>query len=335
MFWFLAFAITATTMLAVCWPMIREAGIGRSAALSVVAVSILLVLLLYRGLGTPAGLDVSGRPEPPVADAGQEQQLESLLAQLESRLQKDPRDVDGWIMLGRSYKTMQQYDKAVTALEAARAQSPDNPLVLVELAEARMFASGQPVIGANERALLQRAVANDPGVQKGLWLLGVAASQDGNEELAIQYWQDLMSRMDPQSQAASAVQQQIDAARDRAGIPNDSTWPGWRIKVGHPKEPLTAPPGSALFVIAREPGGQGPPLGVYRVDEPSFPVELTLDDRSSMLPQRPVSAAESVEVSARLSLSGRAAVEHGDLTSDTLSLSPGHTEPVHLRLKLR
>ena len=100
---------------------------------------------------------------------------------------------------------------------------------LVELAEALLFFSGRPEITDEIRGMLERAVAADPGIEKGLWLLGFAAAQSGDDEQAIAFWQRLVQQMEPASDAASAVQEQISQARVRLGIEPGADWPGIRI----------------------------------------------------------------------------------------------------------
>ncbi|MEJ2534724.1 MAG: tetratricopeptide repeat protein, partial [Gammaproteobacteria bacterium] len=150
-----------------------------------------------------------------VSEAGQ---LEDALAALEQRLQSQPADLEGWLLLARTYKTMQQHETALAALRQAQSLDPDNPLVRVELAESLIFPSGGAPASDEVRQLLQSAVEAEPELQKGLWLLGVIAAQDGNDPVAIDYWQQLLVKLDPQGGVAQAVQREVDAARERLGM---------------------------------------------------------------------------------------------------------------------
>jgi cytochrome c-type biogenesis protein CcmH len=84
----------------------------------------------------------------------------------------------------------------------------------------------------------------------------------------------------------------------------------------------TAPPGAVLFIIAKSKGAVGgPPLGARRVAQPHFPLHLTLTDADSIMPQRPISSADQLELEARLSLSGTPAPSAGDWQSAVLAVS--------------
>jgi cytochrome c-type biogenesis protein CcmH len=74
----------------------------------------------------------------------------------------------------------------------------------------------------------------------------------------------------------------------------------------------------------------GPPLAVKRISQPSFPLELSLSDADSMLPQRPVSGFAMLQLQARLSISGEALAGSGDWQSQVATLSNEHSETVNL-----
>ncbi|NNE05774.1 MAG: hypothetical protein HKO64_11790 [Xanthomonadales bacterium] len=319
MFWLVAIAVSLVVTLAVCWPLLRTDGLMRSAGLSLVALGILLSLLLYREVGTPSGIGVDGRPVAGSANANHspdQVEMDQLLQQLVQRLEANPDDLDGWLILGRSYKTMQRYEESLEALANAFRLAPENPLVIVEYAEARMFASGNPQIGSEELLLLQRAVDADPQSQKGLWLLGIAAAQAGQNNEAISYWSRLLEQMESDSAAAVAIKEQIGLLQGQASVtPTPASWDGFDIIVDAPEQQFEAAPGSVLFVIARRPGGGGPPLGVRRIENPRFPVQLQLTDSDSMMPQVPISSVQTVELLARLSMTGQPVPSEGDIES--------------------
>ena len=337
MFWFVAITISLLVAAAVCWPLLHSGGLMRSAGLSLVALGVVLSLLLYREVGTPAAIGVDGRPaaRSEVANHAPDQvQMGQMLEQLEQRLQENPDDLEGWLILGRSYKTMQRYPEALAALESAYSLSPENPVVMVELAEASMFASGNPSIGVQQRSLLEQAVATDPQNQKGLWLLGIAAAQTGDSERAADYWKRLLAQMEPGSSAAVAIQEQIDSLSGVTAIEAPpETWPGFDITINAPGGDFQAVPGSVLFVIARRPGAAGPPLGVRRIESPVFPVRVVLTDADSMLPQLPVSSSEKVELLARLSATGQAVPSEGDIQSAAVQRPPTDSAPIILELR--
>ncbi len=57
-----------------------------------------------------------------------------------------------------------------------------------------------------------------------------------------------------------------------------------------------------------------------------------LTDADSMMAELPLSGAEELEVSARLSMTGNVIAQAGDLQSDTVSAAPTGSESVQLLL---
>lgn len=338
MFYILAAIVALLAGIALFWPLLTQGRQARNYALALVLVMPLAALLLYQQVGTPLGIGISGVPQRQVAHpGGAAGQMSDLVAQLELRLQENPADLEGWVLLGRSYKTMQQFDAARSALLRAYQMAPDDPLVLAELAEARLFASGQPTLDQETRALLQRAIDLDPEQQKALWLLGIAASQDGDQATAVQYWQKLLSLTEPGSPVARSVQDQIDRAQARPGaataIADDTDAPAaLEVEVVLDGDLPALPPQAALFLIIRDPAAPAPPLGAKRVANPGFPVTLTVTDGDSMLAERPIFASDPLQIQARISLSGSPVPGEGDMESAPISVSGAHQGPVELTI---
>jgi cytochrome c-type biogenesis protein CcmH len=337
MFWLIALAMLAAAGLLLAWPLLTRGSGWKAVGLAVLLVLPLGGALLYREVGTPAALDAA-------VSNPRSQDFDALADDLKSRLSEREEDLEGWLLLGRSLKSLQRYDEALEALETAKRIAADSPLVAVELAEAKLFASGDPRISDEVRGLLESAVAQDPAQQKGLWLLGIDAAQRGADSEAVEYWQRLLGQLEPGSPIAESVQEQIDLARSRQGLApagpaaDDSDWPGVTVEVGLGAAaahalPDEIPQSAVLFVIVR-PAGQtgGPPLGVARVDRPQFPLEVTVDDRNAMLPQQSLSAQEKLSFQARLSLSGEPGARAGDWESEPVEIASGGADTVSLLL---
>lgn len=337
MFWLLAMAILAVAAVLLAWPLLARGSSWRPVGLAIVLLLPLGGTLLYRDVGTPAALDAS-LAEP------QAQDFDAMVDSLKSRLSEREEDLEGWLLLGRSLKSLQRYDEALQALETAKRIAPDSPLVTVELAEAKLFASGDPRISEEVRGMLESAVAEDPGLQKGLWLLGIDAAQRGEDQAAVDYWQRLLSQLEPGSPVAQSVREQLALIQGQPGStpaqnPGEaSDWPGISIEISLAPAAVEALPGTlpetaVLFVIVRA-GGEagGPPLGAARIDDPRFPLQVTVDDRNAMLPGRKLSEQTALSIQARVSLSGEPAARAGDWESEISEVSPERSEKVPLVL---
>ena len=197
--------------------------------------------------------------------------------------------------------------------------------------------------------------------------MGIAASQQGDYAFAIGYWETLMEQLEPGSDVAQTVQQQMDQARAALGMQEampemtaaepeaaaapepaaeaatqeaqatgpQSTesesptgpWTGTRVTLDASDAAVAAiPPNAVLYLMVRSAGmAMGPPLGVQRIQNPSFPLELTVTDANSMMQDRLISSEEEIMIQARVSLSGSPAAKSGDWQSgrQTVSLSSG------------
>ena len=339
MFWAVSWAILLMALLLSLKPLLGAGNAPRLAVLAALLVLPLAVLVLYRGVGTPEAMNALALDPLPA----EEHDMDALTEQLRSRLSEDPEQVQGWILLGRSYKTLQKYPQALEALQTANRLVPNQPLIVVELVEAELFASGNPRVNPGMVARLEQAIAQDPTLQKGLWLLGIAAAQSGDDQRAIGWWQQLAKSLEPGSEIAQTVEQQIALARSRTGreaaaTPSpDAGWSGLEVEielsVAAAEAINSTQPDPVLFVIVRAAdSASGPPLGVRRIERPHFPVQLALSDEDSMLPQRPISSAPEVSLQARLSRKGQATASPGDWQSASVRLFIESAGPVRLVL---
>ena len=111
-------------------------------------------------------------------------------------------------------------------------------------------------------------------------------------------------------------------------------WSGLIANITAP-EGLGQLPGSAtLFLIARDPAAPNPPLGAMRIPNPIFPISLQLTDANSMMPQRPISGPDQIEVSARLSMSGNVIPSSTDPRSQPQLVDPHSATSIDLQLAL-
>lgn len=308
-FWIWAPLLLVAAGIALAVPLFNAQRL-RVAGIAIVLMLPVLGLSLYTLVGDPRALDVEAGAE--ARDIG------TMTRNLQARLSEEgTQDAEGWLLLGRSYRAQGQLPEAVTALQRARSIDPDNPTVLAELVETQLYASGQPRFPDEGVALLDRALEIDPGHQKALWLRGLAAAQAGDDALAATAWQRLLAQLEPGSSIAQMITEQL-AQLDIDDTPADASATLLDLRIVPGRAHQAATESAVLFVIAREAGSAGPPLAVRRIPSPRLPLELTLSDADSMLPQRPLSGAGSVEVQARLSATGQPAAQPGDWQSVSL-----------------
>jgi len=288
-------------------PVWREA--RRPAAVLGVA-ALAACLALYRLVGTPAALQTS-RVAPPAT-------MDDAVAQLRSALARDPKQVEGWRLLGRAYASREQWALSRDASARAAALAPDDPDVLVEAAEASALADPQRRFDARAVALLEHALELQPAQQRARWFLGIARRQAGKPAEAASTWEPLLAQVEPST--AGALREQINAARKDAGLAPLAAPASRALQVRVQLDPHFAArarlrPDASVFVIARVPDGPPMPVAVEKHTFDELPFTATLDDSDGPMPMRKLSAVQDVELVARLSASGNAMRQEGDIES--------------------
>ena len=271
---------------------------------------------LYLLLGTPDALDPAQLKAP--------ETLEEAIVQLERRLADEPGSVEGWVLLGRSHAAQGNWTGAADAFGKAQALLPEEPDLMVELADARMRAAPDGRFPADAVALLERAVQLRPDHQRALFYLGAQQLQAGSPAEAAATWGRLLPLVDENT--AKALRPQLDMAREQAGLPPLEPAPeaaaGPSLAVTVELDPALAgqlAPGATLYVFARTLEG-GLPVAVKRLPAESFPVTVSLSDADGLMPAQKLSGQARVRLMARISRSGDAGASPGDLEADVLEL---------------
>lgn len=286
--------------------------------------------LLYTLVGTPNALDPAQRHAP--------ETLGQAIAQLEAELKRDPNQIEGWQLLARAYAAEGRAAPARDALARAVKLAPDNADLLAEAAEARARASGGNRFDPEAVAMLERALSQQPMHQRARWFLGIAQRQARQPAEAAKTWEPLLAVVD--AKTGTPLREQIDAARQEAGLPplpaaaaTATAGQGITVKIElAPALAAQLPANATLFVIAREPGGSPIPVAVERLPATGFPLEVHLDDGDSLMPSKKLSALTQAALTARVSASGDATGQRGDLEAATVTAAPGAPATVTLRI---
>ena len=298
-----------------------------STVLTIAAIAILLpalTLVLYRSVGTPQAFNP--RYAAGAMDPAQQLDLDMAIAALQARLQEEPDDIDGWMLLGRAYLAMERFTDARDAVARAHQLAPDNPDVTVEYAQALALARDGQRIDGQARDLLEEVLQRDPGHQKARWLLGISEFQAGRYQAAIDIWNDLLTALPPGSDVAQSIEGQIAQARElmsgtTAARPALPAAAQLSVNVSVAAGLMGSFPADAsLFVFARAVDGPAVPVAIARLSAGDLPTTVVLDDSMGMLPELRLSTLDQVVIGARISASGDAMPRSGDLQ--------GFSEPV-------
>ncbi len=301
---------------------------SRPLVIALAGSGVFIALALYWLLGTPLALDPAMRRAPAT--------LDEAASQLQARLALDPANADGWRVLAQIYAKQNNHEKAADAAGRAATLSPNDPDVLVAAAEARAMAAPEHRFDTQGLAWLDAAIKRDPRHQRALWFKGIALRQAGRDADAIATWETLLPLVD--AKAAAVLGAQIDVARTAAKLPprpqtaTAQTGNGLhvRVKLGNGVDVAKLDPSTPVFVIARQVGGPPMPVAVEKHTLAELPLDVSLDDRDSLMPTVRLSSLKSVEVLARISRSGSATRGDGDIETAPIRIDLPASAPVQL-----
>lgn len=290
------------------------ASAGRKLPLALGMVLPVAAALLYLLIGTPAALNPPPQQQQFTAD-----DIDRMVASLAAKLEKEPDNLQGWVMLARSYKAMGRLPEAVRAYERGGPLLEGNADLLLDYADTLAASIGG--FDDKVRTLIDQALTLDPKHPQGLWLRGTAAYDAKRYSAAIADWESLLALLPPDSEDAGVLQANIAEVRElqakaKVGAGRTAAVPGAFLKGRVAVAPaLTGriPAGAVLMVVARPTDGSRMPVAVARLPLGQFPMAFTLDDRSVLSPDRPLAKFPELLVEARISASGQAMPQAGDL----------------------
>ncbi|MBL0028538.1 MAG: hypothetical protein IPO95_05475 [Rhodanobacteraceae bacterium] len=303
---------------------------SRLLALLLVVLVPLTALLQYRQIGEPRALDPKALVSAE-AEMASAPDLATAVSGLERRLAGQPDDVEGLRLLASGYQQLQQFGDARDTLLKVRLLRPDDLDVQVEYAEAVALATESRRIEGEAETLLADALSKDPNHQRALWLSGIAAVQRDDKPAALAHWQHLLPLLPPNSTVYNAVAEQIrgiggdapaavvqeegpaaSAAQDDS--PATASAPAIRVQVrvaAALQDRVAAT--DTVYVFARAAEGSKMPLAIQRFAASELPREVVLDDSSGMMPTLKLSQTPRIVLGARISKSGNAIPQSGDL----------------------
>jgi cytochrome c-type biogenesis protein CcmH len=311
-------------------PLVRPREDARPAA-SFAAIGVLFALLLgatglYAGFSNYSWVEMPDVATTPAA----------MTAKLAKRLTVEPNDLKGWLLLGRSYATLEQFPLAVRAYQRAdRLANGQNAEAIVGTAEMLLAQDFEEIRGAAGH-LFDRALQIEPDNPKALLYSGFAALSRGEQPVARERFQRLLT-LDPPPQIRDIINKQLMAMAGAPGGPGSEPAPeaapgqGARIAVHVTLAPALAskvPAGASLFVAARDPKAPGPPFAVKRLPA-SFPVDVELSAADAMLESRRITEGQQLEVVARVALGGTPTATSGDPFGQ-VSYHVGHDKKLNI-----
>jgi cytochrome c-type biogenesis protein CcmH len=305
-----------------------------------IAAGVLMPLIAfgtYLAVGTPRAADpaVMAAMRQPTSDAQIVAMVDSLAAKMKDR----PDDPQGWSLLARSMAALGRFKESSDAYERLAKLTPDDPQVLADWADSLGMAQGRTLAG-KPYELAKQALKIDANHRKALALAGTAAMDAADFTAARDYWTRLAAQIPPESPDHAQVQQVLAEVAARAstsgtplaGAPRTAAarvpaTSGSKTVSGSvalaPALASQVSGGETLFIFARAEGGPRVPLAVIRASAKQLPMQFALDDTQAMAPNMKLSGADAVRIEARVSRSGNAMPQPGDLVGSSAVVKPG------------
>lgn len=160
-------------------------------------------------------LPATGATQPPSSHP--DMSLEAVTVGLEKKLAKAPDDVDGWILLGRSYSALGNRDRADAIFQQTMKKWPDNVDVKVAYGESLVAAADGRVTDTARQAF-DAVIADDPTNIRARYNLALYEFQSGHAEKARADWLNLANGLPPDSSWRPEIQARLDEASTQLGI---------------------------------------------------------------------------------------------------------------------
>jgi cytochrome c-type biogenesis protein CcmH len=298
---------------------------SRKTAMALIIALPLAAAVGYALLGNPKGLDPMQTQAQSRISPGQ---IEEMVGKLAEKLKNNPDDANGWIMLARSYKTLQRFAEAAEAYSHASSVLDKDATLLADYAEV-LAQTRKGDLQGKPSELLARALKLDPNEPQALLLAGAAASDRRDFAAAADYWSRLLLQLEPGSEEAASVEAAVAKAKEIAA----GTGPQNKKAAATPNisgEVTLSPklagqikPDDVLFVFARATDGQRMPLAVMRNSASDLPLRFRLDDSMALPGGRKISEFKSVDIEARIAKAGKAQTSSGDLFGKIHDVRPG------------
>ena len=305
------------------YPLLKRSGATRSAVVAGVIVALGITggaTLLY-----PLWSNWKWSVPEPAADSPA-----AMIGRLARRLEKQPEDLQGWLLLGRSYAVIEQFPLAARAYQRAdNLAKGKNADALMGLGDALINGEQSDFSGRAGR-LFEQALALDPNSVKALFYSAIAAMERSEFPLARSRFARLLEGSPP-PEVRRVIEEQIRALDVQAqmvaqtGAPGPSAPAATPAQAAAPAQVVTvslritlskavagkAAAGAPLFVLARIPGQRGPPLAARRL-EARFPQDVDLLSTDAMLAGTGFAAGQEIEIEARVANGGSANSRSGD-----------------------
>ena len=291
-------------------------------------------MAMYMWVGQPEALNPLALKTPDQVDP---KDLTKMAQTLAEKLKDKPDNLQGWVMLGRTYRTLENFDAALKAYDSALKLSADDDLKLERIEIIAMQRQGQ--FEGEPWNVIREVLQRDPQHFGALLTAGSASYAEGKFADALKYWEQARKPLDANNPDLQGLESAIATVRERLGMPPAKATPAATSGLNVTGQvnlsaslKSKASPNDVVFIYATPANGDRMPLAIFKTTVSQLPFNFTLDDSTAMAPDRKLSAAGEVMVKVRVTKSGNAMPQSGDLSG---SLGPVKVGAKGLKLEIK
>ncbi len=301
-----------------------DVAISRSPKKTIIAICI-FVVLLSSGIYLLIGGGFQDKKENAQGPMNQEA-IEKMISEFAAKMEKDPEDLKGWAMLARSYRLLGRNEDAEKAYVRAGSFIDSDPQLLADYADT-IAINAKGNFAGKPTQLINKALQLDPDNLLALWLSGTVSYNAKNYQAAVQTWEKLLKLLPSNTDEARSIEASITEARVKGKLPPAAKEPisnkgvsGTIVIAPELKSRIQAT--DVLLVIARKPG-ERMPVAILKTGVGNFPMDFVLNDSLAMSSSALISQLSEVSVEVRISKTGMAMPESGDLISAVQTVQVG------------
>jgi cytochrome c-type biogenesis protein CcmH len=303
---------------------------------------------LYMWVGQPEALEPMALKTPDQVDP---KDLAKMAQTLSEKLKAKPDNLQGWVMLGRTYRTLENFDAALQAFDRALKLTDDDDLKLERIEVIAMKRQG--LFEGEPWNVIREILQKDPEHFGALLTAGSASYAEGKFADALKYWEKARKPLDANNPDLPGLDNAIATVRDKLGFPAQAAGAAATVPASSASNAKVmstglnvsgqislsaalkakANPNDAVFVYATPANGDRMPLAILKTTVSQLPLNFTLDDSSAMTPERKLSTAGEVLVKVRVSKSGNAMPASGDLTGGSAGPVKVGTQGLKIEIK--
>ncbi|WP_227430677.1 c-type cytochrome biogenesis protein CcmI [Psychrobacter sp. I-STPA6b] len=252
----------------------------------------------------------------------------ALISAMQTNVHRNPQDASRWMRLSELFLSLQANEQALEALSRAHRLEPENDDIATAYAQTSFFVNGG-MLDPNSYKVLQDVLIRHPEHQGAQMLMAMGEARAGNYEVA-QAWvrklkENIASKPGDHSSALASLDELSATIRGQQQAAQSQKHIMVNVTVNTNLLPLIKP-NDILFVTIRDVSG-GAPYAVKRIPVTQLEqgnISIQVSDQDAMMSghdlTNAISQEKSLVVSARISSSGQAMTQSGDLSANPVPL---------------